>query len=345
MMRLYRFLLLPFSWLYGGVVHLRNILYDKGLLASKRAALPTIAIGNISLGGTGKSPHTLWLAKALADQQPVVLSRGYGRSTKGFRWVEANDEPSLCGDEPLMLKLNHPGLEVAVCEDRLEGIRRIAESGRGKFVILDDAMQHRPLKADLYIALLRGDRLPTKDAYLPAGRLRDHRSRLKCAEIVLITHLQKDGVPPHPPGRAKTAQFAREAHLQEGAMIMESRTHYTPLRQVNGAERPARKLVLVSGIAHPEALAKHLETKFELVQHFAYRDHQAFKASDLQKWTEAAKTQKADGLVTTAKDHVRMRQLLTASDLPVYIQDIEVLPEQGEALLDFVRQRLRHLGV
>jgi len=187
-MQLFRKLLFPFSWIYQCVVWFRNLLYDRGFFASQKGALPTIVVGNVHVGGTGKTPHTLWLANKLTAQfNLAILSRGYGRKTKGYLEWESGMTANEFGDEPCQYAYALPSIRVVVCEDRISGISRIAETGPEQIVLLDDALQHRKLEGNVNIVLMREDELPQDSSYLPSGNLRDHLCRLKQADVVIVT--------------------------------------------------------------------------------------------------------------------------------------------------------------
>ncbi len=168
-------LLWPFALLYDGVTRLRNTLFDKGWLTEHTFPIPIICVGNLAVGGTGKTPHVDYLIRLL---QPAfrlgVLSRGYGRTTRGFRLVSAEDDASTVGDEPLQLKLHHPDVVVAVDENRVNGAARLQKTDRPpQLLLLDDAYQHRYIFRDINILLTDYSRLYPLDRVLPAGRLRE----------------------------------------------------------------------------------------------------------------------------------------------------------------------------
>lgn len=334
---------MPFSWVYGLAVRMRNSFYRRGWFPSQPAELPTVIVGNISLGGTGKTPHTRWLVKQLDELQPAILSRGYGRSTRGFQWVQCErastgapaevPQPHLHGDEPVMYAKSLPNTPVAVCEDRLEGVRRIASESKAKCVILDDALQHRRLKGNIELALMRLDQLPHKDHYLPAGNLRDHRSRLTEVDAIIITHcgvqseedIRKAIAPSLPPSCT--------------AKVYISRTKYSALLQVNGdrIERP-KHLIVVTGIAHTGRLIEQLQSQYKIIKHFQYPDHHSFKPSQVQDWKRLLTQSEAEAIVTTEKDFVRLQTL--PSDLPVFVLPIEIDVENGAELIGFIREQI-----
>lgn len=341
-MQNFRYLLLPFSWVYGLAVRMRNDFYRRGWFKSRSAALPTLIVGNINIGGTGKSPHTRWLAEQLYDLHPAILSRGYGRQSRGFRWVnhyrastevEAEvPQPKLHGDEPVMYAQTLPTNDIAVCEDRIEGVRRIAEESTSTCVILDDALQHRRLKGDVELALLRYDRLPHNDHYLPAGSLRDHRSRLREVDAVLITHCGDQ--------EASEILSNTEPSLPlKSTPVFISRTRYSALKQVNGLESAApKRAIVVTAIAQTDALMNYLNEKVEVVKHFKYRDHHTFQEREMAEWREAAVSLNADSIITTEKDFVRLQ--LAENSLPIFVQPIEIAVDNGAELIQLIRERL-----
>ncbi|MFZ1691706.1 MAG: tetraacyldisaccharide 4'-kinase, partial [Flavobacteriales bacterium] len=184
-----RTFLKPFALLYGAILRLRHALYDAGVLRAVRPAVPTIAIGNLALGGTGKTPMLELVLRTLAGTAPLAtLSRGYGRNGTGLHEVQATDTFELSGDEPLQVKRKFPEARVFVGADRVGAIARIQAMVPGvKAVLLDDALQHRRLDAGLNILLTTWQRPWCDDALLPAGRLRDLPSRRKAAQIVVVT--------------------------------------------------------------------------------------------------------------------------------------------------------------
>lgn len=334
-----RWVLSPLGWMYGQVVGIRNIAYNRGWLASTRGALPTLAIGNIDVGGTGKTPHTQYFAKLLSDLQPAILSRGYGRSTGGYRRVYRTSTAEECGDEPLLYAAMPEGFPVAVCENRVAGVEQLANETDAGMVILDDALQHRRLEADAKIALIRYGHWPWKTCYLPAGALRDHRSRLRQADAIVVSHTPH----PHPAEKKETERAAIRKHLALDATIpiVFSRMVYAPLRgMVTGtADYPERALV-VTGIARPEALIDFLKAQGVQPVHLAYRDHRRFTEKHLHEWQKALHEHRCTHLITTAKDAMRIQMVKGWEHLPIFIQDIAVELDTPEAISALLRKRL-----
>ena len=191
--------LLPASWLYGAVIKVRNKLFDSGILEERGYPIPIISIGNITVGGTGKTPHTEYLIRLLSKQWHVaVLSRGYKRKSEGFQLATKDTPMSVLGDEPHQIKQKFPNIYVAVDADRRHGIEQLMKEtvAPGLDVILmDDAFQHRYVKPGLNILLVDHNRLLCDDALLPAGRLREPESSKERANIVIVTKCPKDMSP------------------------------------------------------------------------------------------------------------------------------------------------------
>ena len=185
-MNFLRKLLFPFSLLYGGITALRNFLYNKGFLKSKSYDFPVICVGNLSTGGTGKSPMIELLISFLKDNHKIaVLSRGYKRKTSGYREVIITSSVEEVGDEPLQFKKKYPDITVAVCEDRQTGIKKL--KSMADVVLLDDAFQHRKVKASLNILLTPFDELYMDDCMLPTGNLREPKFGAKRADVIVVT--------------------------------------------------------------------------------------------------------------------------------------------------------------
>ncbi|MDG1160530.1 MAG: tetraacyldisaccharide 4'-kinase, partial [Flavobacteriaceae bacterium] len=187
-MSLLRFFLYPFSLLYDLVTRIRNLFYDLGFFKSKTFSIPIIAVGNLSVGGTGKTPQIEYLIKVLQNNYKIaVLSRGYKRKTKGFILIDGTHTSEDVGDEPLQFFKKFPKVCVAVDENRVNGIRELQQKQSIDVVLLDDAYQHRKVKADCYILLTKFDDLYTDDFVLPTGNLRENKGGAKRAHIIIVT--------------------------------------------------------------------------------------------------------------------------------------------------------------
>ena len=183
-----RFLLYPFSLMYGIVIDIRNFLFDINIFKSKSYNIPIICVGNITAGGTGKTPHTEYILSLLSDKKTAVLIRGYGRKTSGLLLVETNSESEKIGDEPLQIKQNFPNTIVVVSGNRRIGIEKILDSyPETEVIIMDDGFQHRWVKAGMYIALNNYENPIYSDYLIPMGRLRESKNALRRANIIITT--------------------------------------------------------------------------------------------------------------------------------------------------------------
>lgn len=322
-----RWWFLPLAWLYSAVVWLRNMLYRMGLLPSTTVRIKTIAIGNLSLGGTGKTPHTGYLIDLLGAEKVAVLSRGYGRTTKGYLEVGPGSGPEQVGDEPLLLARRYPGTLVAVDGDRVRGLRTLLERHPEREVaLLDDALQHRRLRAGRYLLLTAWQRPFTDDACLPAGSLRDHKVRARDAHAVIVTK-----TPPQASADDRAAMAARLDYL--GVPVFFSEISYGEAVPAHGLSLPPvahfPKIVLVSAIADASLFEAEARKKFEVVNHFAFRDHHAFTAADLQRIRNfiGSFAPGEAAVLTTEKDAMRLHPKdldVNAQTTPVYYWKIQV---------------------
>lgn len=306
-----RVILSPITALHGLVLIIRHALFDIGLLKSQYADIPTLVIGNIHAGGTGKTPHASSLlsifAKRLGGAKNVaLLCRGYGRKSQGFRWVSENDDWQEFGDEPFLLKQLHPEHPIAVSENRLKGVERIKkEMPNVKLVILDDGLQHRALIPHKSIVLLDSHRPIKTEALIPGGSLRDLKSRIKKFDAVVYSR-SSDNI------KSGTSIFSSE-------MITKGLDTQS---QINSGKS---RVLAISGIADPERFMESLDLKWDVVRRHSYPDHYEFKQEDIETWADYVKADDLDGIVTTAKDAVRLKQFSeTLKGTKVIIIPIEV---------------------
>ncbi|MBT2557635.1 tetraacyldisaccharide 4'-kinase [Hymenobacter sp. ISL-91] len=339
-----KLLLLPLSWLYAAVLAVRNRLYDRGWKRSVAfAEVPVISVGNLRVGGTGKTPHVAWLVAWLQarGQRPALLSRGYGRRTRGYRLATATDSAATVGDEPWQ-QFGQFGaaVPVAVSEDRVAGIRRLlAEVPALTAVVLDDAYQHRRVRPTVNILLTEQQRPFYNDFVLPAGRLRESRSGAARADAVVITKC-----PPDLSAAARATIMAQvHRYARPEVPVLFSAYDYGPPVPVSGtaAGRMAvpvvgSEVVLLTGIAQPGPLLAHLVAAGYCVNHHArFADHHAFTPTEIAAL--AAQCQPGQCVLTTQKDAARLQEpALAASvaDLPVFYIPITVrFLADGEARL------------
>ena len=308
-------LLLPLSWLYGLGTEIRNLLYDCGLFSSKTYSTPVICVGNITVGGTGKTPHTEYIVRLLHENYRVaVLSRGYKRKSKGFLLANSQSTADELGDEPFQIHQKFPNIRVAVDADRCHGIELLEDmfshdnyDKRPPCIILDDAYQHRNVKAGLNILLIDYSRPIYKDHLLPAGRLRECSKRKDRADIIIVTKC--------PPKLSGTEQSAIEqqidpAHWQK---LFFSTYQYSELPTDSS-------VLLVTGIANPKPLEDKLKEMGNDVVSIQYNDHHDYTPKDIDEISS-----KASGriLLTTEKDAAKL-QAFSLNKLSYKVVSVEV---------------------
>ena len=308
-----RFLLLPFAILYGLEVRLRHFLYDRGWLSSKRYPFPILCVGNLAVGGTGKTPMVEYLVRLLGQEQVAVLSRGYRRKTKGFVLADDSATAMTLGDEPYQYHRKFPRATVAVCENRQEGIERLLENPHFKYIILDDAFQHRKVQAGTNLLLTSYDKLYTQDFLLPVGSLRDIRSRARKAQIIIVTKCPE------------LTQTEQEKIIQQLKPLPSQKVYFTSIaysdRVYSHEDSQALKdfiatpFTLVTGIANPTPLVDFLEKQGASFEHLAYSDHHHFSNRELEFLRQKER------ILTTEKDYVRLEGALsTLYYLPIETQ-------------------------
>ncbi len=301
-MQLLRKLLFPISLIYGLVVFLRNKLYDWGIFTSMSFSTRTICIGNLSVGGTGKTPMTELLIRSLSPQYKVaMLSRGYKRKSSGF--VLATDTTSVqeLGDEPYQIFTKFPNSTVAVDVNRRNGIKHLEANIKPDVILLDDAFQHRKIKPDFSILLTTYDNLYTDDWYLPTGDLRDAKNSAERADCIIITKC--------PETLSDTEQITIQKKIspKEHQMVLYAYLSYGDRAfGVQGSltldDFKAKKVTLVTGIANPKPLVSYLENNGIIFEHLAFKDHHFFT----QKEMELLRGREC--ILTTEKDYVRLKE-------------------------------------
>lgn len=313
----------PLSWVYGLVLWIRHFLYDSGFFASKNYDIPIIKIGNLALGGTGKTPFTIFLAKILSENfHECIISRGYGRKTRGFRYVSNQDDAKQVGDEPLMMRRALTSGTIVVSESRTEAIDILRTEMKENCVfILDDALQHRRVGSGLQILLTKSDRLFYLDHLFPYGRLRDLKSRARCADIIVVTNTTE---------QISKEEIRHNIKQYSDAKVIFSRIKYLPYRNyMDGTEFKTEGImntILVSAIASTDALKRQISLSFHIVEEFSYRDHYSFQLFDIQNWINASLNSKAI-ILTTEKDAVKLDQYRTqfeANKVNIVILPIEI---------------------
>jgi tetraacyldisaccharide 4'-kinase len=327
MIKFLRLLLFPFSLIYGFIILLRNKLYDWGIFKSVSFDLPIICIGNLVVGGAGKTPATEYLVRLLADYKIAILSRGYGRKTKGFILADATATVQTIGDEPLQYYQKFKHITVAVCEDRVTGINFLKDSH--DVILLDDAYQHRAVKAGFNILLFEFEKLLRRQLLLPAGNLREHLSNYDRANAVLITKS------PSPVNIVDQIEIRRKIDLTlEQRISFSSISYASPIHvldneAITNKELENKTIFVLTGIANPKPLHIYLEKFSDSIAKFEFADHYDFKVQDINGLIKAFKDHPAKEkiIITTEKDSKRLltgeiKDLLL--NLPIFYLPIEI---------------------
>ena len=300
-MRLLRIILFPLALLYGVIVYLRNLLYDKEIFKSTRFDTPTICVGNIALGGTGKTPMIELLIKyyVAKGKKVVVLSRGYGRATKGLIHAEPTSSPADIGDEPKQLLEAFPMIDIVVCADRVHAMQYVEKKIKPDLVLLDDAFQHRAIKAQFNILLTTYNKPYFNDFYLPAGTLRDHQLRVKKAQVVVVTKS------PDHIDATKKASFVSGLNLMPNQPVFFSHLKYDNIlvglnKSISLNNLKGQEITLVTAIANPEPLVCFLEKQGIIIHHLRYADHHYFSRNEIESLKKHQK------IICTHKDFVKL---------------------------------------
>ena len=338
-------LLAPLTVWYAVVVWLRNCMFDCGLLHSHPTPVPSVGIGNLSVGGSGKTPHTDYVIGHLSKKfSTALVSRGYGRNTKGFRQVDVCCRATEVGDEPLMLKRRHPDIQAAVCEQRKEAVEKLyAQHDDLELFVFDDVFQHRYIRPTVSVLLTEYDKPYFRDAILPFGNLREPRRHCSRADIVVVTKS------PQNVANEEKERFAKDLCISEKQELFFSSMVYGDVVDIRSG-CPAviddyDSLLVVTGIAHPQPLVEYLCGKHRVVVHMSFSDHHGFTRLDIdhivQKYKSLGKTKNA--IVTTEKDAMR---LMTFADekpllgIPMFYQSIEVVFHDEDKFLVSLNRRL-----
>lgn len=300
-MQLLRKIGFPIALIYAGVVHLRNYLYDIGLFSSRSFETRTVCIGNLSVGGTGKTPMIEYLVSELRDTYKIaVLSRGYGRKSKGFIVAGSGSTVAELGDEPFQIHSKFPDITVVVDADRSNAISILEERFRPDIVLLDDAYQHRKVKPGLSILLTAFDHLYCDDWYLPTGNLRDSKKEAKRAHLIIVTKC------PFSLSHAQQAHIVKKLNPMPYQQVLFSSLAYD--RDLKGMDRAMsledlrkKNVTLVTGIADPQPLISFLKSEGVTFEHLRFRDHHFFTDKEIAIFNTK------ELVLTTEKDFVRLK--------------------------------------
>lgn len=299
MLQLLRKIAFPFSFIYALVVYTRNLLYNIGFFKSIAYKTPTICVGNLSVGGTGKTPMIEYLIRLIDDKKVAVLSRGYKRKSKGFLLAEKKCSVEDLGDEPFQLFKKFPQTVIAVDADRRNGITMLQSMVKPEVILLDDAFQHRKVKPSFSILLTAYDNLFFNDWYLPTGNLRDSKLESRRADIIVVTKC--------PESLLEDRKISISKKLKPSTnqkVLFCSLKYANSFKNKNGSieisELNGKKIALVTGIASPQPLVSHLLNLGIEFKHFEFNDHHYFSDQEISQFKGY------DAVLTTEKDFVRL---------------------------------------
>lgn len=354
-----RFLLFPFSLLYGIIVSVRNMLFDIGILRKKSFPVWVISVGNLSVGGTGKSPHIEYLIRIMeklspkyknmniTDENTAVLSRGYGRKTSGFLMVNEDSTAQEVGDEPKQIKEKFKNVNVAVDEKRARGIKKLMEMHKNiNLFLLDDAIQHRYVTPTFSILLTNYYRPFYEGHMLPMGRLREPKTGYKRADIIIVTR-----TPENLPDIEKKVIIKKINPLTHQKIFFSSVIYDEPVRVYKDSAFSAKidkttSIMLFTGIANSNDLRKHLQEQAKEVHHMGFADHHWYSLVDIMKVVdEFNKIENPNKIIiTTEKDAMRLHQSSVVEQLgklPVFYIPIHIRIKEEE---EFQEEVLRYLS-
>lgn len=351
-----KLLLLPVGILYGFIGWLRNKAFDWGVLPSEKFPVPVISVGNLNMGGTGKTPHVEYIIRLLKDKYRVAtLSRGYRRKTKGFILAGNEASAEAIGDEPMQYWRKFPGISVAVCENRREGIKRLLEEQPDtEVIVLDDAFQHRYVIPGLSILLTDYHKPFVADHIFPIGKLRELRMGYKRADILVVTKTPKIFSPIT--RRSMTEEIKPAPHQKLCFSYLNYATPM-PLDPMNliHCKQSYNEVLMVTGIANPDPLEIHLKEIgfFNELHTLIYPDHHLFTEKDIRHISETFHNivTKNKVMITTEKDAMRLRDPALANlleDIPAYYLPIQVelhKPDKStfdQLVIDYVRKNKRN---
>lgn len=325
MIRIFQLILYPFSVIYWGVTCIRNYLFDKGIKKETSFDLPIINVGNITVGGTGKTPHVEYLVRLLMQNYRVAtLSRGYGRISSGYLLANDLSSAERIGDEPYQINKKFSDVAVAVCEKRVEGVKQLKNDIDPEVIILDDAYQHRYVKPMCNILLIDYNRPIWKDYVLPAGRLRESWKGKDRADIIIITKT------PYILKKSERAEIESVLELNVNQSLFFSIVNYGEIEPVFAGHKidlpSVTCAITVTGIAKAQPFIEYLNSMFETVHHMPYKDHHSFSNDDISAITEIFDNND-DGqtvIITTEKDAVRLKAIKKLEKYPVFYIPITV---------------------
>ena len=335
-MKLLRVILFPFSLLYGIAVFLRNVFYDLSIIKSESFDLSVISVGNLSVGGTGKSPHIEYLIRLFkTENKTATLSRGYGRITSGFLLATDESDALQIGDEPRQFKQKFPEIEVAVDSDRVRGIRKLIENNSElNVILLDDAFQHRAVKPGLSVLLTDYRKLYADDFLMPSGNLREWKNAANRADIIIVTRIPEHFSPMErriikERLNPKPYQSIYFSYVKYGEFVPVNKRKEHKLLQKEFYFERNFSVLLFTGIASSMQLHDYLKNKVKEIRHLKYRDHHRYSSTDMKRIRQLFDNIANDNkiIITTEKDAMRLAMPAyeeIIKDLPIFYIPIEI---------------------
>lgn len=305
-----RLLLFPFGLLYGFIMAIRNKLFDWGILAFENTSIKSIGVGNLSMGGTGKSVVVMYLIRSLKDFRIATLSRGYGRKTKGLVIAGSKDNPTTLGDEPYQFFNRYPYAVVAVSEKRSLGMKALVKiPNPPDFIILDDVMQHRWVRPQIMIMTSSFQRPYFKDFIFPVGDLREFRSGIKRADVLLVTRTPEE--------LSEEQKDAFLTNININVPVFFTKICYSDVliqhdKTLDLTMLTGNPFLLVTGIADTHHLVGHLKKRYGTFDHLKFKDHNTYSSADAKRINDNAGEKI---IVTTEKDYTKLEKVLDNNKL------------------------------
>ena len=332
-MKTLRFVLLPIGFFYGCIVYLHRRLYLLGILKSFKFHIPLINVGNLSLGGTGKSPHVEYIHNIInLKLKTAIVSRGYNRKSKGVILVNPDSQVKDVGDEPIQFKYKFPDTPIIVAERRSKAIQKLVEDKTIKCILLDDAFQHWSIISSLNILLTTYKRPFFKDSVVPAGRLREFKNGYKRANIIIVSKCPIDI------SEEQKTNYLEKINVFEHQKVFFSTYKYLdpyalldPTKKIELSDLRDKSFLLVSAIADTSYLEKYIKTKTPLYEHLKFADHHYFSKNDMKRIKQKSKD---NYILTTEKDATRLlvhKKFIINEQLKIYVLQIKVEIAFGEA--------------
>ncbi len=323
-----RVIIYPISWIYGLIITIRNMLFDLKILKSTKYDIPIICVGNISVGGTGKTPHVKHLIHILKNKNICVISRGYGSKNKGLRIVENTSSYLDVGDEPLEIKKEFSNCIVIVCSNRRFGINYIKKNyPKTDVIIMDDGFQHRWVKAGLYIILNDYNNHTYNDKILPLGRLREFTKGLSRADIIITTKC------PEEIDIKEKEKIIQKLHITENQKSFFSRINYQIIESIFDNKKTIQlskelDVLLITSIAKPDLLVNKIDEEVKSFTYLRFKDHHIYTQKDINHILDKFNKIKSDKsvILTTEKDKVKLENFnIDLKDIDIYFIPINII--------------------